>query len=287
MFILPKPSYPLLGAHTSASGGLQNAIYEGQQIGASTIQLFTANQRQWRRRPINSETLSLFQKSLENSDLSYILSHGSYLINPGCPKQDILEKSRLCLYQEVQDCINLGISMVNFHPGAALHDDTEACLNRIIHSFSLTANLFENNPPLIVLLETTAGQGSLVGKTFEELAFLIQGLKNTIPIGICLDTCHIFAAGYNIASPSGWDQVLEKFDETIGLSYLYAIHLNDSVFPCGSYKDRHAPIGEGFIGMESFQYVMQNPLTTNIPKYLETPGGPDLWEKEIKLLNKF
>ncbi len=282
----PLPNTSLLGAHTSTVGGIQNALYEGREIGASTVQLFTANQRQWQRRSLTEEIITKFSTALEETQLSYIMSHAGYLVNPGAPNPEILEKSRLCLYQEIRDCIALGLSFVNFHPGAAIKDSKEACMDRIIASFLLSESLFENAPALTVLLETTAGQGSLIGSSFEELAYLIQGLEGRIPIGVCLDTCHIFAAGYDISSIAGWESVLSHFDRTIGLNYLRAFHLNDSVFALGEKKDRHAPLGEGFIGWESFAFLMQDPRTCFIPKYLETPGGPELWETEIQRLKQ-
>ncbi|WP_201456504.1 deoxyribonuclease IV [Chlamydia sp. 17-3921] len=287
MQILSIPKIPLLGAHTSIAGGLHNAIYEGQNIGASTIQMFTANQRQWQRRTLSKDAISLFQEALKETRLSYIMSHAGYLINPGAPDSTILEKSRICLYQEIKDCIDLGISFVNFHPGAAVSDSKETCMDRIISSFLLAKPLFESQPLLVVLLETTAGQGTLIGSSFEELGYLVQGLKNHIPIGICLDTCHLFAAGYDITSPDKWELVLEQFDQHIGLSYLKAFHLNDSMFPLGKNKDRHAPIGEGCIGIECFKFLMTDKRTRNIPKYLETPGGPESWIKEIQMLLHF
>ncbi|MBQ8498880.1 deoxyribonuclease IV [Chlamydia sp.] len=286
MFILPPPNESLLGAHTSASGGLHNALYEGRDIGATTVQLFTANQRQWKRRSLTQSMIEQFQTAMDETSLSYIMSHAGYLNNPGAPNPEILEKTRTCMYQEIADCLALGISFVNFHPGAALSDSKENCLDRAISSFSQMAPLFATNPSLVILLETTAGQGSLIGSTFEELAYLVQGLKSQVPIGICLDTCHIFAAGYDISSSEGWEQVLKHFDDVIGLSFLRALHLNDSVFALGKNKDRHAPIGEGCIGEESFRFLMQDPRTQNLPKYLETPGGPDLWVKEIRYLKK-
>lgn len=284
MDILKSPEHPLLGAHTSAAGGLHNALYEGQQIGATTVQLFTANQRQWKRRAISDFAVQQFQSVLQETGLSYVMSHAGYLVNPGAPNPEILEKSRTCLYQEVADCIRLGISFVNFHPGAALQDSKESCMDRIITSFKLAAPLFDSNPPLVVLLETTAGQGSLIGSTFEELGYLVRGLQSHIPIGVCVDTCHIFAAGYNITTAQAWGSVLADFDQHIGLSYLRAFHLNDSMFALGENKDRHAPLGEGHIGTACFEFLVSDPRTRLIPKYLETPGGPDLWRQELQFL---
>lgn len=287
MHSLPPPTVPLLGAHTSIAGGLQNALYEGQKIGASTIQMFTANQRQWRRRPLDTSLITPFKIALEETSLSYIMSHAGYLINPGSPNPEILEKSRICIKQEIQDCLSLGIHFVNFHPGAAVGDSKEACLDRIVSTFRLMEPLFENSPPLIVLFETTAGQGTLVGSCFQELSYLMDKLKYSIPVGICVDTCHVFAAGYDITSPVGWRHVLQEFDTHIGLPHLRAFHLNDSMFPLGKHKDRHAPIGKGDIGIESFKFLMQDKQTRMIPKYLETPGGPDEWSQEIAMLKSF
>lgn len=282
-----SPNKPLIGAHTSAAGGLQNALYEGHEIGANTIQMFTANQRQWQRKPISENQIMLFTKAKEETQLSYIMSHAGYLINPGAPNPEVLEKSRICMYQEIQDCIRLGISFVNFHPGAAVSGTKEQSLETIITSFSLMQPLFAENPQLLVLLETTAGQGTLIGSTFQELGYLIHNLKNQIPIGVCVDTCHIFAAGYNITSANDWEAVLQQFDQHIGLQYLKAFHLNDSIFPLGQNKDRHAPLGEGYIGFDSFKVLMNHPKTHLIPKYLETPGGPELWKKEIQTLRSY
>ena len=152
MFILPPPQEPWLGAHTSASGGLHNALYEGRDIGATTVQLFTANQRQWKRRSLTQNMVEQFKIALEETSLSYIMSHAGYSNNPGAPNPEILEKTRICMHQEIADCIALGISFVNFHPGAALSKEKESCLDRAITSFSQLAPLFETDPPLVVLL---------------------------------------------------------------------------------------------------------------------------------------
>lgn len=274
MKYLPFPDIPLLGAHTSAAGGLHNALYEGARIGATTIQMFTANQRQWQRKPLQEGKVLQFTTAMHETGLSHIMSHAGYLINPGSPNPEILEKSRLCMYQEIQDCIRLGITFVNFHPGAAVSGTKEQCLETIIASFSLMQPLFDDNPPLMVLLETTAGQGTLVGSTLQEMGYLIQNLKDKIPVGVCIDTCHMFAAGYDVTSPEAWELIFREFDQKIGLSFLRAFHLNDSIFPLGKHKDRHAPLGQGCIGWECFRLLMTHKHTHHVPKYLETPGGP-------------
>lgn len=287
MKYLSSPDIPLLGAHTSAAGGLHKALYEGARIGATTVQMFTANQRQWQRKPLQEDKVAQFTAAMHETGLSYIMSHAGYLINPGSPNPEILEKSRICMYQEIQDCIRLGISFVNFHPGAAVSSTKEQCLETIIASFSLMQPLFDSNPPLMVLLETTAGQGSLIGSTFQEIGYLVRHLKHIIPVGVCLDTCHIFAAGYDITTLESWELVFKEFERHIGLSFLRAFHLNDSMFPVGKHKDRHAPLGQGHIGLDCFRVLMTHQNTRSIPKYLETPGGADLWEEEIRLLKSF
>lgn len=276
----------LIGAHTSAAGGAHNALIEGKSIGANTIQLFTANQKQWKGKPLTEAGIELFKETLEETHLKKIMSHASYLVNLGSPNPEMLKKSRVAFQEEVERCIALGISFLNFHPGAATESSRESCLDRIVESLLLMENLLEGEETLL-LLETTAGQGTSVGCTFEELAYIIEKTKNHVPIGVCIDTCHIFVAGYDIRTSLGWRTVLKDFDRLIGLKFLKAFHMNDSVKALGSRRDRHAPLGEGEIGLESFRFLMTSDLTRDIPKYLETPGGCPLWDKEIWMLREF
>lgn len=276
----------LIGAHTSAAGGAYKALLEGKSIGATTVQLFTANQKQWKGKPLTEEMIDLFKKTLADTGLRSIMSHAGYLINLGSPKPDIREKSIRGFYEEVERCCDLGITYMNFHPGAALDGSREACLDRIIEGMFGVEDLIVDDETRL-LLETTAGQGSTVGCTFEELAYIIERTKDRLPVGVCIDTCHIFAAGYDIRTPEGWKQTLKAFDESVGLQHLYAFHLNDSMKPLGSKRDRHAPLGEGEIGLESFKFLMTSDLTRELPKYLETPGGCPLWDKEIWMLREY
>ncbi|WP_194843935.1 deoxyribonuclease IV [Candidatus Clavichlamydia salmonicola] len=273
----------LIGAHTSTAGGLVNALWEGACIGATTVQIFTSNQRRWQRKLLSPEMMADFKAVLQETGLRDIMSHASYLINMASPNEETTIKSRQAFYEEVIASRDLGLKYVNFHPGAALNDSREAGLKRIIQGILLTAPLLEN-ADCYLLLETTAGQGSLLGKTFEELAVILEGTKNYLPMGVCIDTCHIFAAGYDIRTKEGWDQVLQDFDRIIGLKYLKAFHLNDSIYDIGSAKDRHAALGNGKIGWNCFRFLMTDPRTESIPKYLETPDGCPLWQKEIALL---
>jgi deoxyribonuclease-4 len=276
----------LIGAHTSAAGGVHNALWEGKEIGATTIQLFTSNQKQWHGRSITQEEIDLWQKALEETRITHVMSHDSYLINLGSPKPDLLEKSLHAFSEEIKRCHALNISYLNFHPGAATDSNEEQCLNRIVESLNSFEQLSATGPTRL-LLEATAGQGTSVGHRFEHLAYIIQRVKHKVPIGITIDTCHIFAAGYDIRTNEGWEAILQEFDSSIGLEHLYAFHLNDSVKDLGSRVDRHAPLGEGKIGLESFRFLMTHPKTRDLPKYLETPNGPPLWKKEIALLKEF
>jgi deoxyribonuclease-4 len=197
-----------------------------------------------------------------------------------------LIKSRTAFREEVERCCDLGISFVNFHPGAALESPKEQCLDLIVESMLAVEDLLVDEETRL-LLETTAGQGSSVGHTFEEIAYIVERTKDKIPVGVCIDTCHIFVAGYDIRTPAGWLATLEKFEKLIGLNYLFALHINDSVKELGSKSDRHASLGEGKIGLESFKFLMSHEKTRAIPKYLETPGGVEIWDKEIWMLREF
>lgn len=276
----------LIGAHTSAAGGPHNALIEGRSIGATTIQFFTANQKQWKGKPLTEEKIELFKKTMYETDLRALMSHAGYLINLGSPNPDMLQKSRDAFREEIERCLSLGLTFLNFHPGAALNDNRIACLDRIVESMLLMEDFFVDDDTRL-LLEATAGQGSAVGNTFEELAYIIERTKHALPVGVCIDTCHIFAAGYDIRTPQAWIKTLEEFDRIVGMQHLYAFHLNDSKGALGSKKDRHANLGEGEIGLECFKFLMSHPLTREIPKYLETPGGVSLWDKEIWMLREF
>jgi len=276
----------LIGAHTSAAGGVHNALYEGQEIGATTIQLFTSNQKRWEGAQISDKELDLWKGALKETGLQKIMSHDSYLINLGSPHHDVLHKSQKAFKEELLRCQKLEISYLNFHPGAALDASAEECLDKIIANLAHLEDVVAKGPTRL-LIETTAGQGSSVGYRFEQLGYIIDHLHKKIPIGICIDTCHIFAAGYDIRTEAAWDNTLKEFDKAVGLKHLYALHVNDSVKPLGSRVDRHAALGKGEIGLECFKVMMTHPLLRNLPKYLETPEGPPLWKNEIKLLRKF
>jgi deoxyribonuclease IV len=276
----------LIGAHTSTAGGLHNALLEGQRIGATTIQFFTSNQKQWKGRVLTPDIIEAWQNTLKETGIKEVMSHDSYLINLGSPNEEGLTKSRQAFQEEVKRCVDLGVTYLNFHPGAALDCEANHCLDKIIESILQIEPLLENSETTL-LLEATAGQGSAVGHRFEHLAYILQGVKNRVPLGVCIDTCHIFVAGYDIRTPEAWDKTLKEFDQVIGLSHLYAFHVNDSTKPLGSRVDRHANLGEGEIGWDSFKFLMTDPRTKSLPKYLETPDGVERWAKEIQQLKEF
>ena len=283
---MTKPEDLLIGAHTSAAGGAPNALLVGQEIGATTIQFFTSNQKQWTGRTISEEELELWKETVKATGLKKLMSHDSYLINLGSPDKALLNKGRKAFKDELIRCQLLNLSFLNFHPGAATHSTEDDCLRTIVESLEELEPLADKGHTRL-LIEATAGQGSSVGHRFEHLGYIIDRVHKKIPIGICIDTCHIFAAGYDIRTKKGWDETLKEFDKQVGLKHLYALHVNDSEKPLGSRVDRHAPLGKGQIGIECFKVMMQHPDLRELPKYLETPEGPPLWKKEIAMLREF
>lgn len=281
-----KPEKLLLGAHCSTAGGLQNALFEGVEIGATTVQIFTSNQRQWKQRPMDGAIINNWKKVVEETGMKDIMSHDSYLINLGSPDPEGLQKSRDAFRAEVIRCRQLGITFLNFHPGAALKESDEKCLDTIVESLLQMRDLLPDSSTRL-LLEATAGQGSSLGYTFEQLAYIHSRVEGKIPIGVCIDTCHIFVAGYDLRTAEACDKTLKDFDRIVGLKNLYAFHLNDSSKGLGSHVDRHKPLGKGEIGIECFKFLMTDKRTRHLPKYLETPDGPPLWKEEIQMLRNF
>jgi len=275
-----------LGAHTSAAGGAPNALREGQEIGASTIQLFTSNQKQWNGRKITPEELADWERMLKETGIEQVMSHASYLVNLGSPDPELLQKSRAAFREEIHRCHQLKIPYLNFHPGAATKGTLEQCLEAIVASLLEMEELSARGPTRLIL-ETTAGQGTSVGHSFEQLQYIIERTQTKIPIGVCIDTCHIFVAGYDLRTKIDCEKTFQKFDDVVGLEHLYGFHVNDSAKEFGSRVDRHASLGNGKIGFECFEYLMTSPKTRHLPKYLETPDGLEIWKQEIALLRKF
>lgn len=274
----------LVGAHTSAAGGAYKALLQGREIGASTIQFFTSNQKTWEGKVISPEEVQLWQEAKERTNIHVTMSHDSYLINLGSPNPDVWTKSKTAFAKEIERCHLLEVDYMNFHPGAFTTSSREECLDLIVESLLAFQELAAKGKTRL-LIETTAGQGSCVGCSFEEIAYLVDRTKDKLPIGVCIDTCHIFAAGYDIRTRESWGKTLKQFDDIVGLDHLFAFHMNDSMQPFGSRKDRHASLGEGEIGLACFEFIMTHPRLKALPKYLETPY-PEKWPSEIELLKK-
>ena len=272
---------PLLGAHMSIAGGVKNALIAGESIGCTAIQIFTASNRQWSFKTIDKSAVQEFIKQQQQSSIQIVASHASYLINLGSPKKDIVEKSRQALAAELARCEQLAIPYAVVHPGACLGTDETECLDRIADNISLV--LEESPGKCMILLENTAGQGSNVGYTFEQLGYIRAHVKEKKRVGICFDTCHACAAGYSFNTQADYQKMWHDFDNFVGIENLKIIHLNDSMKPCGSRVDRHEHIGKGTIGLEAFRYIMNDDIFVEIPKILETPKEKDLKDDKINL----
>ena len=272
-----------IGAHVSAAGGVENAPLNAQRIGANAFALFTRNQRQWHARPLSEESIRSFRKNLERVgiDAARVLPHDSYLINLGHPDAAALKKSRDAFNDEMQRCAQLGLQMLNFHPGSHLNRiGEEACLARIAESID---RALEATPGVTAVIENTAGQGSNVGWRFEQLAGIIGRVEQQERVGVCLDTCHAFAAGYDLSTPEGCEAVFAEFDAVVGMRRLRGMHLNGALKGLGSRVDRHAPLRGGGMGTAVFEYIMRDARFDGIPLILETPE-PENWVEEIAWL---
>jgi len=275
-----------IGAHVSASGGVENAPKNAASIGAKAFALFTKNQRQWSAKPLTDDNISQFKLNCEKYGFTndMILPHDSYLINLGHPEDEKLNKSRIAFLDEMQRCQQLGLKYLNFHPGSHLKKISEdECIARIAESINLT---LDKTNDVIAVIENTAGQGSNMGYKFEHLADIIEQVNDKTRVGVCIDTCHTFAAGYDIRTKESFLKTFEEFDSIVGMKYLKAMHLNDAKSQYASKVDRHNNIGLGNIGLEPFKLIMQNNQFNNIPLILETTNK-DLWENEIKELYSF
>ncbi|RHJ91819.1 deoxyribonuclease IV [Parabacteroides bouchesdurhonensis] len=272
-----------VGAHVSASGGVENAPLNAKAIGAKAFALFTRNQRQWKSTPLSSESISLFKERCAESGYlpKHILPHDSYLINLGHPEAEGLQKSRDAFLDEMQRCEQLGLDRLNFHPGSHLNEmSVEECLTRIAESINWT---LERTKGVTAVIENTAGQGTNLGYTFEQIAYIIDKVDDKTRVGVCIDTAHTLAAGYDIKTEEGFTETFRHFDEVIGFAYLKGMHLNDSKKDLGTRVDRHDSIGKGVMGITPFKMIMHDSRFDDIPLILETPDE-SLWAEEIKLL---
>jgi deoxyribonuclease-4 len=272
-----------VGAHVSASGGVENAPVNANAIGARAFALFTKNQRQWFSNPLSLASIKAFRENCEKFDYKpfQILPHDSYLINLGHPEMEQLEKSRASFLDEMQRCEQLGLDRLNFHPGSHLKTiSEEECLRRIAESINI---VLDKTKGVTAVIENTAGQGTNMGHKFEQIRFIIDNVEDKSRVGVCIDTCHAFTSGYNIKSPEGYAETFNMFDKIIGFKYLRGMHINDSKKELATRVDRHDNIGKGFLGVDVFRMLMNDRRLDNIPMILETPEE-SLWEAEIKNL---
>lgn len=271
-----------IGPHVSASGGVFNAPINAMAVGATAFALFTKNQRQWFSSPLQQADIEQFKAQVLKSGIEakYILPHDSYLINLGSPDAEGLEKSRGSFIEEMQRCEQLGLTMLNFHPGSHLKQITpEECIDRIAESINIA---LDKTKGVSAVIENTAGQGSNIGFAFWQIKRIIDGVNDKSRVGVCIDTCHTYTAGYDFKN--AYESVWEEFDREIGMEWLRAIHLNDSKKELGSRVDRHDSIGKGFLGIDFFSKIMKDQNLNDIPLILETPDE-SLWEEEITLLH--
>jgi len=275
-----------IGAHVSAGGGVENAVKNAAAIGASGFALFTKNQRQWVAKPLSEKSIAKFKEFMEehgfNADA--VLPHDSYLINLGHPELEKREKSLNAFIDEAKRVEQLGLKYLNFHPGSHLKKiSEEECLDLISKNINIAIKETES---CVFVIETTAGQGSNLGYKFEHLAYIIDKVEDKSRIGVCIDTAHIFAAGYDIRTKEAYEKTMQEFDKIIGFKFLKGMHINDSKAKFASRVDRHHSLGKGEIGIDAFKFIMKDKRIDNIPLILETIE-PEIWADEIKLLKSF
>ncbi|MBS1988340.1 deoxyribonuclease IV [Candidatus Dependentiae bacterium] len=273
----------LIGAHMSGAGSLHLAFDRGEEVGCTAMQIFTKSNRSWHEKPLTNDQIENFKARWKTSSIESIMVHASYLINIGSSKPDVEQKAVKALIDEVQRCNQLNIPYLVLHPGSHLGAGEEICIKQIAKNLDLVFD--KVNGRTMILLETMAGQGTNVGNTFEQLAAIRSACEHKRKIAICLDTCHIFTAGYELTTEDNYKKIMKQFDEIIGLDNLKAIHLNDSKTACGSRVDRHECLGKGQIPLKIFQLIMNDHRLSDIPKILETPD-PDLYKQEIDILKK-
>lgn len=274
-----------IGAHVSASGGVENAPENAYNIGANAFAFFTKNQRQWVSSPLSKKSIELFKERCLKYGFSpsQILPHDGYLINLGHPESEGLEKSRAAFIDEMQRCEQLGLDRLNFHPGSHLQKvSIDQCLATISESINLALS---KTSGVTAVIENTAGQGSNLGHTFEQIAQIIDKVEDKSRVGVCIDTCHSFAAGYDLSNEDGFRKAFEHFDKVVGFSYLRGMHLNDAKKGLNSRVDRHDSLGKGLLGIETFKLLMKDKRFDNIPLILETPDE-EIWKEEIAMLRQ-
>ena len=274
----------LLGAHVSTQGGLEKAPSRGVEIGADVIQVFTRNQLQWEGRPIGGDEAAAFRASMRASGLREAITHANYLLNLASPDPVALRRSRLAFLADMQRCHELGIRVLVFHPGAHLGSGEAAALRTVAGSLDLA--VAEGPGDVDPVIEVTAGQGTCIGHRFEHVLAVLDAVRTPERIGVCLDTCHLYAAGYDLATDGGYAETMAAFRRLVGFQRLRAVHLNDARMPRGSRVDRHAAIGKGYLRAATFRRLMRDPRFDGVPMVLETPSGMAGWKREIARLRR-
>ena len=275
-----------IGAHVSAAGGVDQAPMRAREIGANAFALFTKNQRQWAAKPLEPKTISAFKANCKmlGFGAEHILPHDSYLINLGAPEEEKLEKSRAAFIDEMERCNQLGLTLLNFHPGSHLKKISESdCLARIAESINIAHRAVPN---VIAVIENTSGQGTNLGWKFEHLAEIIDQVEDKTRVGVCLDTCHTFTAGYDLRTKEACEATFAEFDRIVGMHYLRAMHINDSKAEFASRVDRHHSLGQGEIGWTCFEYIASDSRFDNMPLILETIDS-SIWKEEIQQLRMY
>lgn len=276
-----------VGAHVSAAGGVESAVRNAAMVGANAFALFVKSQRKWDSPPFSAENVDAFKRRMREFGYlpKHVLPHGSYLVNLGNPDKEKRRKSFDCFLDDLQRCEQLGLELYNFHPGSTVGQATKEESIALIAECINDAHKATKN--ITTVIENMAGSGNVIGSRFSELKGIIDHVEDKTRVGVCLDTCHAFAAGYDISTKDGWDATLSAFNTEVGLSYLKGLHLNDSKAALGSKKDRHENIGLGHLGIATFRHIVSDPRTQDIPLILETPTfeATDIWTKEIAALN--
>ncbi|MDQ2798177.1 MAG: deoxyribonuclease IV [Armatimonadota bacterium] len=285
-YTVETPIVPLLGAHMPTGKGHADAILDGHAIGCQAVQIFTASPRQWRAPSIKDETKEAFAQALRESGITKTVAHDSYLINLAAPPDsEVLTKSRAAFRSEIERAEALGVDFLVSHPGAHGGAGEDVGIARLIESLDII-HAETDGAKVRVAVETTAGQGTYLGGTFEQIARILNGVKDPERLVVCLDTCHVFAAGYDIRTPEAYEETMQKFDAVIGLRHLQVIHANDSMKPLGSHADRHAHIGEGEIGLEAFRLLVNDPRMAGLPIIVETPDSETMHEVNVRRLRE-
>jgi deoxyribonuclease-4 len=269
---LPGKNVPLTGAHVSAAGGVHLAPVRGWDIGCATIQLFTRSNLRWRARPVSAAESEKFKNNLRLSGINPAFAHTCYLINPASPDSVIYKKSCAALLEELKRCTSLGLPFLVMHPGSHMGAGEKRAIANVGAALNRAFRLTPKSA-VRVLLETTSGQGRSIGGRFEHIAAIVEAVEDKSRVGACIDTCHIFAAGFDIRTKASYRATMREFDSVVGLERVFAFHLNDSRTPLGSFVDRHEHIGRGYIGKEAFRFLLRDERFRNLPKVLETPKG--------------